>query len=439
MSRDNEFVKKVLLNMKYDSSKTLSENKILLNEDPTWSSVSWTADKSYELDIDNEIGTRFIQKGFTMTGLDNKQYCRYGDCMYTKCPGPKCVALGKQKLKVQPDAFSPTYSFDLRIWCPELLKHLGDDHPMDVWYDDASWQFFSHSAFNSVLQSKLEIKFCRSAQVVDDEDINWVEIDLSNMVLLDDPNPGKLKSDATNQQQKTKTQAEINKELLSRDDAYKAVPRLYASSLGFKDWKSYQVAFCCPSAKENPTENAKCNENIGLAFSQGWRPGDAVPEGMRSSYCKEEEITTPTDVNVSIEGSGESISGEGEGTSASLNDEGIDASFSSESDPYYKAIDPTTQVWAPTFKTKFETWIDENFIYPKKAYKSKQKGISIVKFMVNADGTLSNFSLSESSGYKELDDYALELLKTMPDWNSAKKDGVNIPMEVSIPLVFDFE
>jgi TonB family protein len=436
MSRDNEFVKKVLLNMKYDSTKTLSENKTLLNEA---SSVTWTADRSYELDIDNEIGSRYIQKGFTMKGLDNQKYCRYGECMYTKCPGPKCLALGNQTLKRQSDAFSPTSFFTLRIWCSELQKHVVHDYPMDVWYDYNDWQYFSHWAFNSTLQSKLEKLFCRSAQVVDVSDEDEVLIDLSNMVLIDDPNPGKLKSDATNQQQKTKTQAEINKELLSRKDAYKAVPRLYASSLGFKDWKSYQVAFCCPSAKENPTENAKCNENIGLAMRQGWKPGDAVPEGMRSSYCKEEEITTTNDVNVSIEGSGESISGEGEGTSASLNDEGTDASFSSQSDPFYKAIDPTTQVWSPTFKTKFETWVDENFIYPKKAYKSKQKGISVVKFMVNADGTLSNFSLSESSGYQELDNYALELLKTMPDWNPAKKDGVNIPMEVSIPLVFDFE
>jgi len=244
-------------------------------------------------------------------------------------------------------------------------------------------------------------------------------------------------------EQPKKTQEEINKEILARDDAHLVAPRLYASSLGYKDWKSYQEQFCCPTKEENPTENMNCNQNITRAMKyHNWKPGDGVPEGLRSSYCKGEETTSSDEVAID-DGTGTGVEGTGEGTYVNLSDEGsTEGLFAFETDPYFKDLKPDETIWKPEFvggESKFNTWFDENFLYPKTALRKKQHGVSEISFVVNADGTLSNFEVVRGSGYKELDDYAIELLKTMPDWSPSTKDGVKIQSQVTLPIEFELE
>ena len=202
----------------------------------------------------------------------------------------------------------------------------------------------------------------------------------------------------------------------------------------------YQEQFCCPTVQENKTEHIKCNQNIAKAMKQGWKPGDGIPDGMRSSYCKGEESISSDEVAID-NGTGTGIEGTGEGTYVNLSDEGsTEALFAMETDPYFKDLKPEETIWEPEFvggESKFNTWFEENFLYPKQALRKKLTGVSEISFIVNVDGTLSDFTVLRGSGQKILDDYAIELLKTMPNWNPATKSGVKIQSKVTLPIEFN--
>jgi TonB family protein len=435
MGSDNEFVKKVLLNMKYDSSKSLSENKSLLIEANT---VTWTADKRYELDVDWTMDYKHIQPGFTMYS-EGGQIGHWGVPLDIKCPGPKCRARGRQIMKVLSDALAPTKYIDLIYYCPEIVEFKEYKSPMYVSFNGSSNMW---DAWNGTLNSKLSEKFCISAAQIEPE-----EIELGNFQIATDETPsseynldtsGKYKTQKAQEQPK-KTQDEINKEILARKDASQVAPRLYASSLGYKDWASYQKQFCCPTYAENPKENEKCNQNIGLAFEQGWRPGDGVPEGMKSHYCKG-EVEFSSDEVIIDDGTGQGIEGEGEGTYLDLNDGGKEALFVSKEDPYFKDLHPEETIWDAEFvggESKLKMWFEENFSYPKDALRKKQSGVCEITFIVNTDGSLSDFTILRGSGFVVLDNYALELVKKMPNWDPATKDGVKIQSKVTMPIEFN--
>ncbi len=426
---ENELIKKILLSMKYDSSKTLNENEELLLKEST--SITWTADRDYDLDTTGPNYT--LYKGAIFTSIpDNswvpKSYDSPHDSYYSKCPGPNCVARGTG------------YSY---MGYPRQLFFTCKPDSCSL-YDVTSMAIFDACTVNSTLESKLNAKFCRSAKEIDLSDA-YIELSpemIQSLKVQAADESGKVKTKEVTPKKPEppkKTQEEINKEILARNDADQVAPRLYASSLGYKDWKQYQEQFCCPTVQENKTEHIKCNQNIAKAMKQGWKPGDGIPEGMRSSYCKGEESISPDDVVID-NGTGTGIEGTGEGTYVNLSDEGsTEGLFAVETDPYFKDLKPEETIWKPEFvggESKLKTWFDENFLYPKKALRKKQHGVSEISFVVNTDGSLSNFELVRGSGYRELDDYAIELLKTMPNWNPSTKDGVKIQSQVTLPIEF---
>lgn len=429
---EKDFVKKVLLNMNYDSSKTLNENlQSLINESTT---LTYTCDRDYELDT---AGRNYWALKGTTFYANNKEISNYR--CDGKCPGPKCCAFGKVQYVGLTPWSSPNWVW-IAYACSELsFADIGSAKQALI---NAIVPLYGWDITNSSLSSKLNAKFCRSAIDVDPE-----YIDLSNMEIILEPTydteSGKLKTDKPITPKKPevpkKTQEEINKEILARTDADQVAPRLYATSLGYNDWKSYQEQFCCPTYNENKSEHIKCNQNIAKAMKQGWKPGDGIPEGMRSTYCKGESLVSSDEVVID-NGTGKGIEGTGEGTYVNLSDGDKEALFAGETDPYFKDLKPEETIWEPEFvggESKFKTWFDENFSYPKKALRKKQHGVSEISFIVNTDGSLSNFSVVRGSGYQELDNYAIELLKKMPNWNPSTKDGVKIQSLVTLPIEFE--
>jgi TonB family protein len=425
---EKDFVKRVLLNMRYDSSKTLNENLNLLITESQKKTLTYTCDKDYELETAGRNywavdGTTFYENGNRI-----RNYRCEG-----KCPGPNCCAYAQVQYVGLTSWSSPNWVYIAYVCSERNFRDLGNSNEELI-----STIFLTRGGeiTNSSLESKLNRVFCRSAIEVEPD---YIEIDFENITIerpTEYEESGKLKTDKTSPS--TKTQEEINKEILARNDADQVAPRLYASSLGFKDWKQYQEQFCCPTVKENKSEHIKCNQNIAKAMKQGWKPGDGVPEGMKSSYCKGEESISPDDVVID-NGTGTGVEGTGEGTYVNLSDTGKESLFVGETDPYFKDLKPEENIWKPEFvggESKFNTWFDENFLYPKTALRKKQHGVSEISFVVNTDGSLSNFELVRGSGYRELDDYAIELLKTMPNWNPSTKDGVKIQSQVTLPIEF---
>jgi hypothetical protein len=64
------------------------------------------------------------------------------------------------------------------------------------------------------------------------------------------------------------------------------------------------------------------------------------------------------------------------------------------------------------------------------------KGQEIVQFLVNTDGSISQFKIINSLG-PECDIEVLRVLSAMPKWNPGKEDEVPVPMWYNLPILIN--
>lgn len=85
------------------------------------------------------------------------------------------------------------------------------------------------------------------------------------------------------EKEKEKIKKEI--ETLKNDpNAYLLYPKDYAESKGMKEWKLYKEMFCCP--RSGP-DSVKCNQNIALAIKNNWEKNKPIPSEL--SFCGEND------------------------------------------------------------------------------------------------------------------------------------------------------
>ncbi len=73
----------------------------------------------------------------------------------------------------------------------------------------------------------------------------------------------------------------------------------------------------------------------------------------------------------------------------------------------------------------------------KSGITSKIKGVFKVKFVVEIDGSLSNFEIITSLN-NEVDNKILEILKNYPKWNSGIYNGREVKQYYTLPITLDF-
>ncbi|MCQ2271500.1 MAG: energy transducer TonB [Bacteroidales bacterium] len=101
---------------------------------------------------------------------------------------------------------------------------------------------------------------------------------------------------------------------------------------------------------------------------------------------------------------------------------------------------PTAAMTYPKFKGGSKAlyrYIYKNQQYPQNLKSKGVSGQTQVQFMVNADSTISNVEVFKSSGYKEMDDEAVRLIKNSPKWVPAKQDCQCIPLKTVVTVPFD--
>jgi TonB family protein len=85
--------------------------------------------------------------------------------------------------------------------------------------------------------------------------------------------------------------------------------------------------------------------------------------------------------------------------------------------------------------TKF---LANNLKYPEEALQSGVQGPVQVSFLIDEEGNISSGRIIKSPGI-ELDDEALRLIRMMPKWTPAQKDGKPIAVWYTISIQFDPE
>ena len=90
----------------------------------------------------------------------------------------------------------------------------------------------------------------------------------------------------------------------------------------------------------------------------------------------------------------------------------------------------------PEFKggiEKMYQYISDNFEYPEDAQKRSVNGKMEVEFTVEKSGDITYVGILKGLDYS-IDEEVLRLLKAMPRWTPATKNGIPVRYKVSMPI-----
>lgn len=80
-------------------------------------------------------------------------------------------------------------------------------------------------------------------------------------------------------------------------------------------------------------------------------------------------------------------------------------------------------------------WLSNNIKYPAEAIEKEIEGIVIVQFVVTKDGKITNAEVVRPVD-PLLNEEALRVVRSMPDWIPAKRNGQNIAIKFTLPITF---
>jgi TonB family protein len=89
----------------------------------------------------------------------------------------------------------------------------------------------------------------------------------------------------------------------------------------------------------------------------------------------------------------------------------------------------------PGGEGKLLQFIAENIHLPKCVTSATVKGRSIIEFVVEKDGTVSDFKVVRSL-HKDCDEEAVRVLKTMPKWKPGRERGEPVRVKYMVPVQF---
>jgi len=81
-------------------------------------------------------------------------------------------------------------------------------------------------------------------------------------------------------------------------------------------------------------------------------------------------------------------------------------------------------------------FIQKNIIYPDRARTNKIGGKIFIKFIVNANGDISDVAVIKGSGLRDLDDEARRVIMRMPRWSPGTQNDKPVPVYFNIPINF---
>lgn len=81
-------------------------------------------------------------------------------------------------------------------------------------------------------------------------------------------------------------------------------------------------------------------------------------------------------------------------------------------------------------------FLSDHLNYPEEAREKNIEGRSIIQFIVEKDGTISNIELVRSAGDKSLDKEALRIVRMMPKWKPGSQRDKIVRCKYTVPVTF---
>jgi TonB family protein len=89
----------------------------------------------------------------------------------------------------------------------------------------------------------------------------------------------------------------------------------------------------------------------------------------------------------------------------------------------------------PGGEEQMRKFISENVSYPSRALSANAQGRVIVRFVVRADGSISDVSVMKGIGYG-CDEEAVRVVRSMPKWNPGIHEGRQVAVQRSLSIQF---
>ncbi len=87
-------------------------------------------------------------------------------------------------------------------------------------------------------------------------------------------------------------------------------------------------------------------------------------------------------------------------------------------------------------EAKLSEFIKENLQYPEYAYKNGVEGICVISFIVEKDGSLSDFKISRNVGAGTGEE-ALRIMRLLPNFRAGEQGDKPVRVQMNVPIRFE--
>ena len=90
----------------------------------------------------------------------------------------------------------------------------------------------------------------------------------------------------------------------------------------------------------------------------------------------------------------------------------------------------------PGGELELRNFIAENVKYPEDAIANKMQGKVYVQFVVDTNGDVTDAEIVRGTGYESIDNEALRVVKSMPQWKPGRQRGQAVNVSYTVPINF---
>lgn len=84
-------------------------------------------------------------------------------------------------------------------------------------------------------------------------------------------------------------------------------------------------------------------------------------------------------------------------------------------------------------------FLSENIEYPDALAHTHAQGRVVCRFIVEKDGSISHVEVFHSSGYEALDNEAVRVISSMPNWTPGEQEGKKVRVKYYVPINFKLQ
>jgi TonB family protein len=90
----------------------------------------------------------------------------------------------------------------------------------------------------------------------------------------------------------------------------------------------------------------------------------------------------------------------------------------------------------PDGRESLVLYLTENLVYPEESLKQQSEGTVLVSFIINESGSVEDVQVEQPLEDDLLNQEAVRVVKSMPDWNPGTIDNQAVRVKYSLPVAF---